>query len=83
MVARRIACRRVFHVGPAYELACSARAFPCAIEIRTSSGTFDAKSGLKILQARLVPEKDLEVRCSGEREEEALEIVCELIGRHA
>lgn len=59
------------HVGPAYQLAKLAKAWPCQVYVSSPHGTFPAKSGMEVLRAGVGPGGQVELICEGEGEQEA------------
>lgn len=60
-----------FHVGPCYELSRRAKRYSCDITVWTKRGAFDAKSGLQMLEAGMMPGERVELCYDGTGAEEA------------
>ena len=71
MNKRTIFVETGLHIGPSYELAKTAKKYPCEITVKTRHGIFNVKSGLQLLQAGLEPGEKAEFLCDGISENEA------------
>ena len=60
------------HARPATELAKIAMEYPCEIKLIANGKTVDAKSPLMIMSAGIKQRTEIEIKCNGEKEEEAI-----------
>ena len=60
------------HARPATELAKIAMKYPCDIKLIANGKTVDAKSPLMIMSAGIKQRTEIEIKCNGEKEEEAI-----------
>ena len=60
------------HARPATELAKIAMKYSCDIKLIANGKTVDAKSPLMIMSAGIKQRTEIEIKCNGEKEEEAI-----------
>ena len=67
------------HLRPASDLCNVALNYPCKIELKTMDRTINAKSLLGVLSACIKRNDEIEVICSGEKEQEAYEAISQFL----
>ena len=78
MVTRTVQIRNPMglHARPAAVLLKEAKRFPCAVTLAIAGKTISVRSILALLSAEITCGSTVEIRCDGEREEEALDALC-------
>lgn len=81
MVSKKVVLKNAmgFHMRPASSFTAKMIQYPCEVTIRSGEKTANGKSLMTILAACLKCGAELEIECSGEREQEALQAAVELI----
>ncbi len=81
MVSSKVTIRNAtgLHMRPAGKLCDLALKYPCRIQLVSKKGNANAKSLLCVLGARIKYGDEIEIVCDGEREEQALEAMVQLI----
>lgn len=81
MVSRKVNVHNPsgLHLRPAGALCKEAMKYQCSIQLIFDGGSVNAKSILSVLGACVSSGDDIEISCSGEDEEEALESLVRLV----
>ena len=67
------------HMRPAQLFTSTVGKFPCQVNIVVGDRVINAKSIMHLMAACLKTGTEIEIQCSGEREEEALQAAVELV----
>ncbi len=67
------------HIGPATTFANGLSQFPCTVEVIAQGKRIDAKSALGLMGVGITKGMEIEIVCTGDREDEALAHALHLI----
>lgn len=67
------------HMRPAQVFVTKMAAYPCNVTILFEEKTINAKSIMNLMAARIKQDSEIEIRCEGEQEEEALKAAVALV----